>query len=223
MASENEIINVIKLVKKASKGFQNTALAEVASVPQNAFQVLVSCIISLRTKDEVTAAASKRLFDVAHTPEKIARMDWKSIGLLIKPSNYWKTKAKRIKEIARQINEMGYVPDTMDELLKFKGVGRKTANIVLVYGHGKKYHIPVDTHVHRIPNRLGWIDTKTPEKTEVALESIIPRRYWSDFNDLFVSFGQNICKPVSPKCDECSVSKYCRYYKTVYTKKNTLL
>src|SRR3989344_5530883 len=170
----NEIIEVIKLVKKASKNFENTALADLAKVPKNSFQVLVSCIISLRTKDEVTAAASKRLFDVA--------------------------------------------PKTMEDLLRFKGVGRKTANIVLVYGHGKRFHIPVDTHVHRIPNRLGWIDTKNPEQTEKELERIIPRRYWGDFNDLFVSFGQNICKPVSPKCGVCPVSKYCRYYRTEYKK-----
>ena len=215
---ETEIIEVIKLVKKESKNFQNTALADLASVPKNAFQVMISCIISLRTKDEVTALASKRLFDVADTPAKIAAMDWKEIGLLIKPSNYWKTKAKRIKEISRQIHEMGYVPDTIDELLKFKGVGRKTANIVLVYGHGKKYHIPVDTHVHRIPNRLGWIATQKPEQTEAALERIIPKRYWADFNDLFVSFGQNICKPVGPKCSICPVSKYSKYYKTEYKK-----
>ncbi len=218
MASEKEIIESIKLVKKASKNFANTALMDVASVPKNAFQVLISCIISLRTKDEVTAVASKSLFSVASTPKKLSALDWKTIGKLIKPSNYWKTKAKRIKEISRQIDEMGYVPDTMEELLKFKGVGRKTANIVLVYGHNKKYHIPVDTHVHRIPNRLGWIDTKTPEKTEAALEKIIPRRYWHDFNDLFVSFGQNICKPVGPKCNECPLAQRCKYFKEVYMK-----
>ena len=215
----NEIIEVIKLVKKASKNFENTALADLAKVPKNSFQVLVSYIISLRTKDEVTAAASKRLFDVAPTPEKLAKLTPKKIGSLIKPSNYYITKSKRIKEIARQIHQNGdVVPETMEDLLRFKGVGRKTANIVLVYGHGKRFHIPVDTHVHRIPNRLGWINTKNPEQTEKELERIIPRRYWGDFNDLFVSFGQNICKPVSPKCGVCPVSKYCRYYRTEYKK-----
>ncbi len=219
MPSEKEVVAVIKAVKKASRGFRNTALMEVASVPKNAFQVLVSCIISLRTKDEVTAKASKRLFDVAPTPEKIMKLSVKAIEKLIYPCGFYRTKAKRIKEIANQIHELGYVPDTMDELLKFKGVGRKTANIVMVYGHNKKYHIPVDTHVHRIPNRLGWIATKKPEQTEQELMKIIPRRYWQDFNDLFVSFGQNICRPVGPRCWECPVTKYCKYYREVYLKK----
>ena len=219
MPTEKEITEVIKSIKKASRHFKNTVLMDVASVPKNAFQVLISCIISLRTRDEVTAKASKRLFDVAATPEKLMSLNIKTIEKLIYPCGFYKTKAKRIKEISRQINEMGYVPDTIEELLKFKGVGRKTANIVMVYGHNKKYHIPVDTHVHRIPNRLGWISTKNPEKTEIALMKIIPRRYWQDFNDLFVSFGQNICKPLGPRCLECPVTKYCKYYKEIYSKK----
>lgn len=217
MVSEKDVVTVIRLVKKASKKFENTALMDVSSVPESAFQVLISCIISLRTRDEVTAKASKQLFAIADTPEKIARLPVKRIEKLIYPCGFYITKAKRIKEIARQIHENNdVVPDTMEELLKFHGVGRKTANIVLVYGHKKKYHIPVDTHVHRVPNRLGWISTKTPEQTEKELEKIIPRRYWSDFNDLFVSFGQNICRPVGPKCNVCPVSAFCKYYKEVY-------
>ena len=224
MPSEKEIIEVIMSIKKASKSFKNTALMEVASVPKNAFQVLISCIISLRTKDEVTAKASRQLFDSAETPEKLMKLGTKKIEKLIYPCGFYITKAKRIREIARQIHKdyNDKVPDTMDELLKFKGVGRKTANIVLVYGHNKKYHIPVDTHVHRIPNRLGWVDTKKPEQTEQELMKIIPRRYWQDFNDLFVSFGQNICKPIGPRCGECPVSKHCKYYKEVYVKKGKL-
>jgi endonuclease-3 len=219
MVNEKEIVESIKLVKKASRNFTNTALMDVASVPENAFQVLISCLISLRTRDEVTAAASKRLFDVANTPEKIMKLDAKRIEKLIYPCGFYRAKAKRIREIAKQIHELGHVPDTMEELLKFKGVGRKTANIVLVYGHNKKWHIPVDTHVHRIPNRLGWISTKNPAQTEQALEKIIPRRYWHDFNDLFVSFGQNVCKPVGPKCNICPINKYCEYYEEVYNEK----
>ncbi len=220
MPSEKEIAEVIKAVKKASHNFQNTALMEVASVPESTFQVLISCIISLRTKDEVTAAASKRLYAVAKTPEQIMKLPTKKIEKLIYPAGFYRTKAKRIRDIARIIHEdyKDKVPDTMDELLKLNGVGRKTANIVMVYGHNKE-GMPIDTHCHRIPNRLGWITTKTPEQTEEALRQLLPKRYWQDFNDLFVSFGQNICKPVGPRCGECPVSKQCRYYRGVYLKK----
>lgn len=221
MASQQEITAVIKAIKKASHTFQNTALMDVAAVPESAFQVLVSCIISLRTKDEVTAKASRRLYAVAKTPKEMAKLSARTIGKLIYPCGFYKTKSKRIKEIARIIHEQynDRVPDTMEELLLLKGVGRKTANIVMVYGHGKKYHIPVDTHVNRVPNRLGWVNTKKPEQTEQALMKIIPRQYWHDFNELFVSFGQNICKPVKPHCWECPVTGYCRYYGEVYNKK----
>ncbi len=220
MPPEKEIAEVIKAIKKASKSFQNTALMEVASVPESTFQVLISCLISLRTRDEVTAAASRRLYAVAKTPEQIAKLPAKKIEKLIYPAGFYITKAKRIKDISRIIHEdyKDKVPDTMEELLKLKGVGRKTANIVMVYGH-KKEGMPIDTHCHRIPNRLGWINTKTPEKTEEALRQLLPKRYWQDFNDLFVSFGQNICRPVGPRCGECPVSKQCRYYREVYLKK----
>lgn len=218
MPSQKEIIAAIKAIKKASRSFRDTALMEVASVPESTFQVLVSCMISLRTKDAVTAVASRRLYAVAKTPEEIAGLPTKKIEKLIYPAGFYRTKARRIKEIARIVHEKYHdrVPDTMEELLALKGVGRKTANIVMVYGHGKKYHIPVDTHVHRIPNRLGWIETKTPEKTETTLRKLIPKRYWHDFNELFVSFGQNICRPVRPRCWECPAARHCRYYKNVY-------
>ncbi len=209
----NNIVESIKLVRRMSKDFRNTALADLSRVPKNSFQVLISCLISLRTRDEVTAQASKRLFGVAPTSDKLMRLSTKRIESLIYPCGFYKTKAKRIRDISKQIHELGYVPDTMDELLRFKGVGRKTANIVLVYGHGKRYHIPVDTHVHRIPNRLGWINTKTPEQTEKELERILPRRHWGEFNDLFVSFGQNVCKPVGPRCGQCLLSSRCKYYR----------
>lgn len=215
MTTEKEIISVIKSVRKASADFRNTALMEVASIPRNAFQVLVSCIISLRTRDEVTAAASRRLFSAAPDPYSLMKLPVNRIERLIYPAGFYKTKARRLKEIARIIHEdfNDAVPETLEELVKLKGVGRKTANIVLVYGHGKRYHIPVDTHVHRIPNRLGWISTKKPEQTEAELMKIIPRRYWRDFNDLFVQFGQNICRPVGPKCHVCPISDSCRHGK----------
>ena len=204
-----EIVKVIQILKKESKTFDKTAFM---STPKSPFQVLISCIISLRTRDEVTGEVSKKLFAVAPTARKLAKLDVKRIERLIYPCGFYKTKAKRIKEISKYV-EKHNVPKTMEGLLSLKGVGRKTANIVLVYGHGKKYHIPVDIHVHRIPNRLGWIKTKTPEETEKELERVIPKRYWQDFNNLFVSFGQNICKPIGPKCGQCPVNRYCKYEK----------
>ena len=131
---------------------------------------------------------------------------------MIYPVGFYKTKAKRIKEISRVLLEKyhGEVPDEFQELLTLKGVGRKTANIVMVYGYKKHGYLPIDTHCHRIPNRLGWIKTKSPEETEQALKKNLPLKYWDDFNDLFVTFGQTICVPISPFCSRCSVGQYCK-------------
>jgi endonuclease-3 len=176
--------------------------------------------LSLRTKDEVTAKASSKLFKVGDTPKKLIKLDNKKIEKLIYPVGFYKIKAKRIKEISKLLIKKynSKVPSKIDELLKLKGVGRKTASIVMVYGHNEKYYLPIDTHCHRIPNRLGWIKTKTPEQTEGELRRILPKKYWYDFNDLFVTFGQNICKPIKPHCWECPISKYCKYYNKVYLK-----
>ena len=210
---ENEIIKVIEILKKNKNKFKSTALMEISKETDNdPFKVLISCLLSLRTKDKVTAEASKRLYGKAGTAEEILKLSVKEIEKLIYPVGFYKTKAGRIKEICKEIIEKynGKVPDTLDALLKLKGVGRKTANIVMVYGHNKKYHIPVDVHVHRISNRLGWVKTKKPEETERELMSIIPKKYWQDFNDLFVQYGQNICLPVSPFCSRCFVKDYCK-------------
>jgi endonuclease-3 len=131
---------------------------------------------------------------------------------MIYPVGFYKTKAKRIREISRTLLEkyQGRVPDTFEELLSLKGVGRKTANIVMVYGHKKHGYLPIDTHCHRIPNRLGWIKTKSPEDTEYALKKFLPLQYWNDFNDLFVTFGQTICVPISPFCSHCPIEQYCK-------------
>lgn len=181
-------------------------------IPDTPFVTLISCLLSLRTKDEVTEQASRRLLITYNTPEKILVLSEEDIASLIYPVGFYKTKAKRIKEISQTIltKYQGYVPETIDELLTLKGVGRKTANIVMVYGHKKHGYLPIDTHCHRIPNRLGWIHTKTPEETEHALKNILPERYWDDFNDLFVTFGQTICVPVSPFCSICPVEQYCK-------------
>jgi endonuclease III len=181
-------------------------------IPETPFVTLISCLLSLRTKDEVTAQASRRLLTKYHTPQKIIQLTEKQIETMIYPVGFYKTKARRIKDISQTLLEeyQGNVPDTMDGLLSLKGVGRKTANIVMVYGHKKHGYLPIDTHCHRIPNRLGWIKTKMPEETEQALIKILPTAYWDDFNDLFVRFGQIICVPISPFCSKCSLQKYCK-------------
>lgn len=182
---------------------------EVVHTP---FTTLISCLLSLRTKDEVTEQASVRLLKEHNTPEKLVRLSEEEIQSLIYPVGFYKTKANRIKAITQTLltNYAGKVPDDFNELLQLKGVGRKTANIVMVYGHHKPGFLPIDTHCHRIPNRLGWVTTKTPEQTEHALKNVLPKRYWEDFNHLFVTFGQTICTPISPFCNRCPVSTYCK-------------
>jgi len=209
--SEN-IESIIKLIKKECKEYQNPIVTEIANLTNNTFKVLISCLLSLRTRDTVTEKASKRLFDVADTPEKILELNIKNIEKLIYPVGFYKTKAKRLKEICKIIIEKynGKVPDSEEELLKLKGVGRKTMNIVMTYGFNKKDFIAVDTHVHRISNRLGWVKTKNPEQTEIALKKVIQKKHWRDINDLLVTFGQNVCVPVSPFCSKCPVNRYCQ-------------
>lgn len=209
--SLDNIPKIISLIKSSTKNFQNPIVTEVANITNDPFKVLISCLLSLRTKDAVTAQASKRLFEVADAPEKLVKLDTKNIEKLIYPVGFYKTKAKRIKEICKILIDKynSKVPDSIDELLKFKGVGRKTAGIVMCYGHNKTVSIPVDSHVHQISNRLGWVKTKTPEQTEQELMKIIPRKYWHDLNDILVTYGQNICVPVSPFCSKCVISKYC--------------
>jgi len=176
------------------------------------FTTLISCILSLRTKDEVTDKASVRLLKKYNTPEKILKLSEKEIQKLIYPVGFYITKSKRIKEISKTLIEKydSKVPDDFNELLKLNGVGRKTANIVMVYGHRQPGYLPIDTHCHRIPNRIGWIKTKTPEETEKQLKKILPKKYWNDFNYLFVKFGQTICVPVSPYCSKCPIEKNCK-------------
>ena len=182
---------------------------EVVHTP---FTTLISCLLSLRTKDEVTEQASIRLLKEHNTPEMLVALSEKEIQSLIYPVGFYKTKAKRIKAIAQTLLDEygGKVPDDFEELIQLKGVGRKTANIVMVYGHHNSAFLPIDTHCHRIPNRLGWVTTKTPEETEHALKKILPRRYWEDFNHLFVTFGQTICTPISPFCSRCPINIYCK-------------
>lgn len=175
-----------------------------------AFHVLISCLLSLRTKDEQTAVASKRLFDVADTPEALAALAEKRIEKLIYPVGFYRNKAKTVRAVSQiLIDEYdGNVPDEIDELVKIKGVGRKTANLVVTLGFNKP-GICVDTHVHRICNIWGYVKTKTPDETETALREKLPKKYWIEFNDLLVTFGQNLCKPVSPFCRQCALDSFC--------------
>lgn len=175
-----------------------------------AFQVLISCLLSLRTRDEQTAAASKRLFSVADSPEGIAALNEKRIEKLIYPVGFYRNKAKTVKAACQTLldEHEGNVPDSIEELLEIKGVGRKTANLVVTLGFNKP-GICVDTHVHRISNIWGYVKTKTPDKTEVALRAKLPKKYWIEFNDLLVTFGQNLCKPISPLCSKCKLAPVC--------------
>ncbi len=173
------------------------------------FRVLISTILSLRTKDAVTAKASKQLFNLADTPPGILKLTEAQIQKAIYPVGFYKTKARTIRNLSKTILENdGKVPDTMDRLLALKGVGRKTANLVLSEGFGKP-GLCVDTHVHRISNRLGLVKTKTPEQTEFALRELLPQRHWRGFNTMLVAHGQQVCNPISPKCSICKLYNLC--------------
>jgi len=218
------IPTVIRLVKKEVKKFEEPTITQESHKKRSSYQILVGCLLSLRTKDETTARAARRLFSLAKTPKQMLKLNTRKVEKAIYPVGFYRVKAKRIKEISKVLLEKykGRVPPDFEELMKLKGVGRKTANIVMVYGFHKP-GLPIDTHCHRIPNRLGWIKTKTPEQTEQALMKILPKRYWQDFNDTFVTFGQNICRPVGPRCNICPVNKYCVYYKKVYLPKTAAI
>ena len=204
------IEKVLKIMEKRYVEFKDPIVTEIAERTRDPFRILISTILSLRTKDEVTAEASKRLFQVADTPEKILNLKTNRIERLIYPVGFYKTKAKRLKQVCRILVEEynGRVPDSLDELLRLPGVGRKTANLVITLGYGKP-GICVDTHVHRISNRLGYVDTKTPEQTEMELRKKLLSKWWIKYNDLLVTWGQNICTPISPRCSICPVAKYC--------------
>lgn len=182
----------------------------IAITTREPWRVLSSCILSLRTQDGTTAKAAVRMFDRWPTVQAMAEADPDEVAKAIYPVGFWRTKAPQLVEMAGRILKEwnGRVPDEIDELLKLKGVGRKTANLVVVASYGKP-GICVDTHVHRITNLWGYVKTKNPEETEMALREKLPRRYWMEINDLLVSFGQTLCRPTSPKCSECPIAKWC--------------
>ena len=175
------------------------------------FIVLIACILSLRTNDRTTYPATMRMLELAKTPKEFAKLDVNILAEAIKPVGFYKNKASQIIELSKVIAEKfkGKTPDTIEELVKFNGVGRKTANLTLAKGHGL-LGICVDVHVHRISNRIGWVKTKEPDETEMELRKILPEKYWLDINTLLVTLGQNLCRPSNPKCNECPISKYCQ-------------
>ncbi|MEF3255352.1 MAG: endonuclease III [Deferribacterales bacterium] len=202
---------IFRLLEDSYKRFNTPSVTQIAQIIKNdPYQVLISTIISLRTKDEVTLAASKRLFGVASTPSQMLELSPQEISTLIYPAGFYKKKGETIYNISKELLDRfgGKVPKDLETLLSIKGVGRKTANLVLVEGFGIPA-ICVDTHVHRIMNRMGIVHTKNPDETELKLREILPEKYWIKWNEYLVAYGQNICKPISPFCSTCNIQHLC--------------
>lgn len=203
-----EYKEVLDRIEKVLEG--NAHLDDLAKRGRDPFKVLISTILSARTKDANTKAATDKLFAKYNTPQLIAQVDVEELENLIRQSGFYRVKAARIKEVSKIImnDYNGNVPEDFEELINLPGVGAKTANCVLVYGFNIPA-IPVDTHVHRIPNRLGWVRTKKPEETEKALRKIIPKDQWLRINRIFVKFGQQVCVPINPKHSVCPIEDIC--------------
>ena len=202
----------MRRLAKAIDGLDEPAVEKIAKDQQeDPFQVLIATMLSAQTRDAVTAAASARLFRVARTPKSVARLTVPRIQALIYPVSFYRNKAVHVKETCRQIVTRlgGRVPSTMEALLTLPGVGRKTANLVLILAHASMENICVDTHVHRIANRMGWVKTRTPEQTEHALYRATARRWWPIINLYLVTWGQNVCRPVYPLCPQCVLADIC--------------
>lgn len=202
------IDKIVQNLKNANQ--PRSEFVELMERFQNPYLVLIACILSLRTNDKTTYPATLRMLELAKTPEEMSKISPEVLSKAIYPVGFYENKAKQIVELSRQIVEEldGNVPDEIEDLIKFKGVGRKTANLVLAKGFNKPA-ICVDVHVHRIFNRLGYVKTKTPEETEFALREKLPVKYWLDINTLLVTHGQNVCKPQKPNCSQCPISEWC--------------
>ncbi len=207
---KKSINQVVKILKQEVKHFEDPSVTLVGKRWGDPYLVLISCLLSLRTKDETTLPAAERLFALAKTPKKMLTLTAKQIEKVIYPVGFFHVKTKNILSISKSLVDdyKGAVPDTIDELLTLKGVGRKTANLVVTEGFGK-FGICVDTHVHRISNRLGFVSTSKADETEYELRNRLPKRHWLAYNCLLVLWGQNICAPVSPKCSQCKVQPHC--------------
>jgi endonuclease-3 len=206
------ISRALQLLSRSIRGMNELAVEKVSqNSREDPFRVLIATMLSAQTKDAVTAAASARLFRVARTPASMAALTTRRIERLIYPASFYRVKARHVKAACRQILDEcgGRVPGTMEGLLTLPGVGRKTANLVLILSHGSRDNICVDTHVHRIANRLGWVRTRTPGQTEQALYRVVPKRFWPDVNLYLVTWGQNVCKPVYPRCRACVLGTMC--------------
>lgn len=210
------ILRKMRWMVHGSKDARATALARLQEAEGgDPFRILIGTILSHRTRDENTTKATENLFSKYSSPAEIAAAPPATVRSLIRPSGFYNMKTKNVIRVSKQLLEQfeGKVPDTEEELLTLHSVGRKTANCVLVYAF-KKPAIPVDTHVHRISNRLGLVRTRTPEETEAELVRTVPKRYWLELNDLFVRFGQTTCKPIGPRCGSCTLRDWCPYYQT---------
>lgn len=204
-------INISKTMEILGKRYpRSTTTLNTMRGNATPFEILVSCLLSLRARDEVTDVISRDLFKVANTPEAMVKLPMARLKKIIFRSGHFNKKAVALKEVSADlIKRFGSrVPDSYEELISIKHVGPKTANIVLAFAFDQLV-LPIDIHCHRIPNRLGWIKTKTPEETEVEVGKILPRRYWREFNSAFVQFGRDVCLPVSPKCSECPIREFC--------------
>lgn len=204
-------LNIDKIVQALKDANQTRSeFVELMEQFQNPYLVLIGCILSLRTNDKTTYPATLRMLELAKTPQEMMRVNVKDLAQAIYPVGFYENKARQIIELSRQIVEEldGNVPDEIEDLIKFNGVGRKTANLVLAKGFNKPA-ICVDVHVHRIFNRLGYVKTKTPEETEFALREKLPIKHWIDINTLIVTHGQNICKPQKPNCKDCPIARFC--------------
>jgi endonuclease-3 len=203
---------VMRALARAVDGLELPAVEKISQAQQeDPFQVLIATLLSARTQDRTTLAASKRLFRAARTPRSMARLSVREIERLIYPVSFYRAKARHVKDTCRMLVERfgGRVPSSLEELLTLPGVGRKTATLVLILGFDSRSHICVDTHVHRIANRLGWVRTRTPEQTELALYRAADRRWWPLINLYLVTWGQNVCRPTYPRCGECAVRNWC--------------
>ena len=206
------VARVMRRLAREIDGLEMPAVEKISEdQAEDPFQILIATLLSARTQDETTHAASTRLFNVANTPEAMLRLRVKTIERLIYPVSFYRHKARHIRATCRLLLDRfgGRVPGTMEELLMLPGVGRKTANLVLILAFRSRQSICVDTHVHRISNRLGWVRTRTPEETEQALYKSIERRWWPSINLYLVTWGQNVCRPISPRCEACVVYSLC--------------
>ena len=210
MVTNRTIHSVLRILRRDAPTWNAPVVTQMASLARDPYLVLIACLLSLRTKDETTGPAARRLFSLADTPDKMLTLKPAQIQNAIYPVGFYKTKVKTVIDVSRRLIEEygGQVPDEIEELITFKGVGRKTANLVRTQGF-QKLGICVDTHVHRISNRWGYVQTRTPEETEMALRDNLPEQYWIEINDHLVAMGQTICHPTSPKCTQCPLERYC--------------